>query len=95
MCCRFKHICGLEAHPSIWALIEAMKLEDVHCRNILVQHRAGGAVVRRVRRETRDLERRLVNLCEKRRDNMLTLEEALRAIGHNIKFGVAERGYNE
>ena len=48
----------------------------------------GGHIAKRVRRQTKELNTRLKNLCRRHEDGELTVEETLRAVGHNIRWEV-------
>ena len=88
---RFKHLCNLQDHPSVWTLVESIALEDCYVRTSIRQYQLGEAMPRRIRRETAALQRRLRNLCERRRDNAVNIVGFLEAIGHNIRFGINHR----
>ena len=84
---RVKALAGV-SHPSVWKLIELIKKEDVHSRTLLTLHARGEPPRKRVRQETRRYNARLVNLVVQFRNGQRNLEDFLRAIGHNIRFGV-------
>jgi len=47
---------------------------------------SGHPARKRVRRATRELQERLQNLCVARRDGSKSVAEALRGLGHTIRF---------
>lgn len=57
---------------------------------VAIHHMAIGVPPQvRVRQLTRDLQRRLHNLCERRAQNLITIPDFLRGVGHNIRWKVA------
>lgn len=79
------------SHPNIYNLLETIKKEDLHVRDIIQQHGRGQPHRKRVRHETRQLGNRLGTLCREFANGQRRLPDFLRAVGHNIRFGVERR----
>ena len=73
-------------HPSAWRLIEALQQECVLASTAIDQDGLGQPPKKRVKRATKDLQKRLLNLWRGRRENSKTMEELLRGIAHTIRF---------
>ena len=68
---------AVEAFQADLALAEQMiNLDDTR----------GQLLVKRVKRNTHQLQRRLRSLCEDRRDGRKSVAETLRGLGHCIRF---------
>ena len=74
------------SHPSVWRLIEALQQECIFASTAIYQDGLGQPPKKRVKRATKDLEERLLNLCRRRRENSKTIEELLRGIAHTIRL---------
>ena len=73
-------------HRSIWRLIEALQQECVLSSTAIDQNCLGQPLKKRVKRTTKDVQERLLNLCRARREKSKTMEEILRRIAHTIRF---------
>jgi hypothetical protein len=87
---RFFHLVGYK-HPPIWTLIDAIKKEECKTRTLIAQDAIGQPPQKRIRREYRDLQTRLCNLCHDRIARRKTVEEFLAGVGHNIRWMPANR----
>ena len=75
-------------HPTIWKLIDKLRKEDMEERALVRSFAQGNIVRKRVRVQTRRLHNRLLNLCQRYRDDNIQLDEFLRAVGRNIRLGL-------
>ena len=74
------------SHPSLYRLLDNLS-KDTALVHIALEAEARGQPARkRVRRATRELQERLQNLCVARRDGSKSVAEALRGLGHTIRF---------
>jgi len=74
------------SHPSPYRLLDNLR-KDTALVHIALEAEARGQPPReRVRRATRELQERLQNLCVARRDGSKSVAEALRGLGHTIRF---------
>ena len=74
------------SHPSLYGLLDNLR-KDTALVHIALEAEARGQPPReRVRRATRELQERLQNLCVARRDGSKSVAEALRGLGHTIRF---------
>jgi len=74
------------SHPSLYRLLNNLR-KDTALVHIALEAEARGQPPRkRVRRATRELQERLQNLCIARRDGSKSVAEALRGLGHTIRF---------
>ena len=78
-------------HPPIWTLIDAIKKEDCTVTTLIAQDLIGQPPQKRVRREYRDLQTRLLTLCRQRAAGNKTVEDFLSGIGHNIRWRPVNR----
>lgn len=76
------------AHPSVWTLITTIEKEDAFCRALIASALLGEPPKKKVKTVYKNLNRALRSLCERRRDNVITVEECLRGAGNRIRFGV-------
>ncbi|KAL8614049.1 hypothetical protein ACOMHN_023284 [Nucella lapillus] len=81
----FSHLVG-HNHPSLWTLINALQKDYALVCTSLLQDARGEPPRKRVKRSSKDLQTRLKAICTQHRDGVKTLEEALRALGHCIRF---------
>ena len=80
----FRQLVGY-SHPTVWVAIESIRKDAAMVRTHLQNDARGEPLRKRVRRETKDLQERLRNLCVDFRDGRKTLEQMLRGVGHNIR----------
>ena len=73
------------SHPTVWVAIESIRKDAAMVLTHLQNDARGEPLKKRVRRETKDLQERLRNLCVDFRDGRKTLEQMLRGVGHNIR----------
>jgi len=59
---RFESLVG-HTHPSIWTIIELLIADAVEALTSLLHHRSGRLEQKRVRKATKDFNRRLQRLC--------------------------------
>ncbi|KAL8624882.1 hypothetical protein ACOMHN_016178 [Nucella lapillus] len=81
----FSHLVG-HNHPSLWTLINALQKDYALLCTSLLQDARGEPPRKRVKRSSKDLQTRLKAICTQHRDGVKTLKEALRALGHCIRF---------
>jgi len=75
-----------QSHPSLYRLLDNLR-KDTAVVHIALEAEARGQPPRkRVRPATRELQERLQNLCVARRDGSKSVAEALRRLGHTIRF---------
>ena len=75
---------GGDSHPSVLVTVEAFQA-DLALAEQMIDAR-GQPPVKRVKRSTHQLQRRLRSLCEDRRDGRKSVAETLRGLGHCIRF---------
>ena len=80
----FCHLLGYTKHPSLFVLIEYLQRDQSLAATTILQCARSHPPTKRVKRATVALQQRLVKLCIERRDNIKTVAETLRAIGHSI-----------
>ena len=73
-------------HASVWTLINALHKETIQTSTAIEQGALGQLPKKRVKRSTKDLKERLINLCRARRDDTKTMQELLRDVAHTIRF---------
>ena len=59
-------------HPSVWTLIDALRKETMQTSTAIEQDALGQLPKKRVKRSTKDMRERLINLCRARRDDTKT-----------------------
>ena len=74
-------------HPSVWKLIEHLQAEEKRVHVLMLQQERGIVVKKRVRKETHELQQRLLNLCADFNAGRRDLAAFLRGVSHNIRFG--------
>ena len=78
---RFGH-----SHPPVLVTVDAFQT-DLALSEQLIELDAGGQPpVKRVKRSTQQLQRRLRSFCEDRRDGRKSVAETLRGLVHCIRF---------
>ena len=81
----FKQLVG-HSHPSVWQLITHLKEDESLMRTLIIQENRGQPPTKRVRKTTKDLQRRLLYLCEARKSGTKSVEDFLQGIGHCIRL---------
>jgi hypothetical protein len=81
----FKHLVGYN-HPTIWALIEALRKDAIMIKNQIRKEKLGEPIKKRVRRETKNLQERLNYICNEFTNGNKSLHETLYTIACNLKF---------
>jgi len=74
------------SHPSVLVTVEAFQADLALAEQMIDLDARGQLPVKRVKRSTHQLQRRLRSLCEDRRDGRKSVAEALRGLGHCIRF---------
>jgi len=74
------------SHPSLYRLLDNLRKDTALVHIALEAEARGHPARKRVRRATRELQERLQNLCVARRDGSKSVAEALRGLGHTIRF---------
>ena len=74
------------SHPSVLVAVEAFQADLALAEQMIDLDALGQLLVKRVKRNTHQLQRRLRSLCEDRRDGRKSVAETLRARGHCICF---------
>lgn len=74
------------AHPSLYVLISSLQEDESMASTAILQAARGQPPKKRVRRTTTQLQARLLQICEERRDGVKTVEETLCGVGHNIRL---------
>ena len=91
---RFVHIVGLK-HPSIWILISELQKEDRVARSDIAKDDIGNPPQKRVRKESKNLQKRLYNLCQDRVQGRKSVRQFLRGVGYNIRWKAINREHQE
>ena len=73
-------------HPSFWTSIESIRKDEALASASIIQDQTGNPPAKRVRRKTKQLQRRLKNLCLNISEGRKILQECLRGIGYTIQF---------
>ena len=81
----FSHLVG-HAHPSVWRVIEAFQSDQALVSTAIIQNGRGQPPVKRIRRDTAQLQQRLHRLCCRRRDGDISIVEMLEDVAHTIRF---------
>lgn len=74
------------SHPSLFTLIDNLRKDNALVVAALKAESRGQPPKKRVKRESRNLQERLFNLCAARRDQTKTVIEVLDAVGYTIRF---------
>ena len=74
------------SHPSVLVAVEAFQADLTLAEQMIDLDALGQLPVKRVKRNTHQLQRRLRSLCEDRRDGHKSVAETLRGLGHCIRF---------
>ena len=74
------------SHPSVLVAVEAFQADLTLAEQMIDLDALGQLLVKRVKRNTHQLQRRLRSLCEDRRDGRKSVAETLRGLGHCIRF---------
>jgi hypothetical protein len=82
----FAHLVAIK-HPSIWKLIEHLQSENKRVHVVILQQERGIVIKKRVRRETHELQQRLVNLCKDFNEGRRDITTFLRGVSYNIRCG--------
>ena len=82
----FNHRFG-KAHPSIWALVEYLKADNLDCETTIQRHINGLPIPVRKNPASLCLQEQYQRLCTKIANGEMSVEDFLRAIGHTINFG--------
>jgi len=89
------HFCGMidafsvlvgHSHPSVLVTIEAFQGDLAVVEHDIEQDARGQPPVKRQKRTTQQLQKRLSALCEDRRDGRKSVADTLRSPGHCIRF---------
>ena len=92
---RFVHIVGLK-HPSVWILISELQKEDRYvARGDIAKDDIGNPPQKRVRKESKNLQKRLYNLCQDRAQGRKSVCQFLRGVGYNIRWKAINREHQE
>ena len=67
------------SHPTIWRAIDSIRNDQALVATLLLRDE-------RVRRQTRQLQINLRNMCVDRRDGLKSVEVTLRGIGHSLQL---------
>ena len=81
----FRHLVG-QAPPSIWTALESFQMDDAKASTTLILNARGQPPAKRVRRTTLRHQERLHNLCCRRRDGDISVEDMLKGVGHTIRL---------
>ena len=81
----FRHLIG-HSHPSIYVAIEGFQIDKAMVSTAMLQDQRGQPPVKRVKRSTKHLQQKLHNICIEIRDGRRSIQEALAAFGHIIRF---------
>ena len=73
-------------HPSFWSSIEAIRKDEATSHVAILQDAIGNPPAKRIKRKSKDLQRRLRNLCLDHSQGRKNLQEFLTAIGHTIRL---------
>ena len=76
-------------HPSVLTTVEAFQSDLAVVSQAIEQDARGQPPVKRVKRSTQQLQKRLRTLCEARRDGRKSVADTLRGLGHRIRLSAA------
>ena len=82
-------------HPSIWALIESVKYEEVKVATLIEADSRGENVSRRERKEYVAVSKRLKKLCNDRANGLKTIPEFLRGVGRSVGYLKRSQDYGQ
>ena len=78
-----------KAHPTVWALIEALKADNVKDELFLTRQDQGLPDTTRINQKSKNLQKQLQKLCVKYRDGAHSLEDFLYNVGRTVRFSSA------
>ena len=70
----------------LYVLVSSLQEDENMASTAIFQAARGQPPKKRVRRTTIQLQARLLQICEERKDGAKTVEEALCGVGHNIRL---------
>ena len=82
-------------HPSIWALIESVKYEEVKVATLIEADSRGENVSRRERKEYVAVSKRLKKICNDRANGLKTIPEFLRGVGRSVGYLKRSQDYGQ
>ena len=74
------------SHPSVWRLITHLKEDESMMCTMILQENRGEPPRKRIRKATKDLQEKLLYLCEARKNGDKSVEDFLYLIGHCIRL---------
>ncbi len=81
----FRHLVG-QSHPSVWIAIQSFQEDEATASANIKLVARGKKPEKRVSRRTTQYQERLHNLCRRRHDGQIGLDELLRGVGHTIRM---------
>lgn len=91
---RFYHLVGYH-HPSIWALTEALKLEEAKVATLILADVRGDSPTSRKRKDYITVNKRLKTCCEARRDRTKSIPQFLKSVGYSIGWFNRSQDYGQ
>lgn len=74
------------AHPTIWRAIDSLRKDQALVATALLRDRRGDPPAKRRRRHTVTLQAKLHKLCSDRSQDIKTIPEVLRGVGHCVRW---------
>ena len=78
--------CGSQTPFTVGSYRSASIEDEGLVNTAIMQDARGQPPKKRVKRSTKQLQERLLQLCQDRRDGRKSIEDTLRGLGHNIRF---------
>ncbi|XP_041369007.1 uncharacterized protein LOC121383200 [Gigantopelta aegis] len=74
------------AHPTIWRAIDSIRKDQTQAATARLMDERGERPAKRVRHHIKKLQTKLHNLCTDRRDDIKSISEVLKGIGHCVRW---------
>jgi len=72
--------------PTIWRAIDSIRKDQAQVATLLLHDERGESPAKRIRRQTRQLQINLRNMCVDHQDGLKSVEVTLQAIGHCVRL---------
>jgi len=74
------------SHPSIWRALKHLRMDHANVKAAILLESRGQAPAKRLKKATKQLQERLVNLCTAYHKKKKTIKQFLTGIGHYIRW---------
>ena len=74
------------SHPTIWRAIDSIRKDQAQAATLLLRDERSAPPAKRVRRQTRQRQINLRNMCADRLDGLMSAEVTLRGTGHCVRL---------